>query len=187
MSPHIAEQRIRTYFRAKDENRPHLMAEAFAPEAELEMAVATQAISFPPRACGLASVTHVLVGDFGRVHDNVYSFCLQRPSAPAHDRFFACDWLVAMSVKHSGEIRVGCGRYEWRFRAEAPFLVERLRITIETMQVLPPQAHAAVYGWVRGLPYPWCSPAQALAQWPQELQLAPVRDYLESRGVLEAA
>jgi hypothetical protein len=40
---------IQTYIRAKDENRPHLMPSAFAPDASLEVRVETENISFPPR------------------------------------------------------------------------------------------------------------------------------------------
>lgn len=105
MSSRIAEQRIAAYLRAKDENRPHLMAEAFAPE-------------------------------------------------------------------------VGCGRCEWRFQREAPRLVEGLRITIASMQVLVPEAHDAVFAWVARLPRPWCSAEEALACWPAEPLLAPVRDFV---------
>lgn len=179
MSTSIAEQRIRTYFRAKDENRPHLMPQAFAAQAELEMVVKTNAIVFPSKAQGLEAVTDALVRQFGRTYENVYSFCLQRPSEPAHDRRFVCDWLVAMSVKDSREIRVGCGRYVWRFQPASPFLVEGLHITIESMQVLPPRSRDIVLGWVGRLPHPWCEVDDLLAHWPDEAQLRPVRDYLE--------
>src|SRR5438270_15487 len=39
---------IRTYIRAKDENRPHLMPNAFTPDANLAMRVEADNISFPP-------------------------------------------------------------------------------------------------------------------------------------------
>ena len=42
-----AADHIATYIRAKDENRPHLMASAFAPGAQLTMDVKPDAISFP--------------------------------------------------------------------------------------------------------------------------------------------
>jgi hypothetical protein len=46
-SRRTAEEVLTTYFRAKDENRPHLMQEAFSETATLEMIVKTDAISFP--------------------------------------------------------------------------------------------------------------------------------------------
>jgi hypothetical protein len=42
-------QAISTYIRAKDENRPHLMARAFADTAILDMVVRTEAISLSLR------------------------------------------------------------------------------------------------------------------------------------------
>ena len=59
----IPETLMRPYFRAKDQNRPHLMEQAFAPQTRLEMTVKTSAISFPaitegvgpiPKNCGHA-------------------------------------------------------------------------------------------------------------------------------------
>ena len=48
---------ISTYILAKDSNRPQLMKHAFAGDCELEMAVKTDAISFPNSAKGLEQIT----------------------------------------------------------------------------------------------------------------------------------
>lgn len=72
---------ISTYILAKDSNRPQLMKDAFAEDCELEMAVKSDAISFPSSAKGLQEVTSVLVTDFGNQYENVRTFCLSRPGS----------------------------------------------------------------------------------------------------------
>ncbi|MCS6763850.1 MAG: hypothetical protein MO853_07600 [Candidatus Protistobacter heckmanni] len=77
---------IKTYIRAKDENRPYLMAQAFMPDAVLDMQVKTDAISFPSRSEGLATISDVLVSRFGQTYENVYTICLAEPPA-GHNSF----------------------------------------------------------------------------------------------------
>lgn len=175
----LPEMLIHAYLRAKDQNRPHLMARAFAPDARLEMTVNTGAISFPAVTEGLADITDVLVRRFGRTYENVYTFCLQRP-APNGGKAFSCDWLVGMSSKEDGRIRVGCGRYDWRFQPEAPFLADRLHITIEAMQVLPVENLETVIAWLTGLPYPWCPGPIVAETMPCLPGLEPVMRYVTS-------
>ena len=155
---------IATYIRAKDGNRPHLMAAAFAESAVLEMVVKSGAISFPERTIGLASIEDVLVRRFAQTFENVYTFCLAIPPVGLHA--FQCDWLVCMSEKASASVRVGCGSYDWQFSGTDPCIAQRLVITIEQMEVLPATALATVMQWVSRLPYPWCSPQQAAASAP---------------------
>ncbi|MCC7428967.1 MAG: hypothetical protein IT557_18900 [Alphaproteobacteria bacterium] len=157
---------IATYLRAKDSNRPHLMRRAFAADAVLEMAVHTGVVRFPPLSRGVAAIARVTAGDFGRVHENVYTFCLSAPPS-ADARTFTCPWLVGMSVKESGAVRVGAGRYDWHFQPAAPHLVERLVITIERMEELGPEALGRVTDWLAALPWPWCAPAAAAAGMPR--------------------
>ena len=91
---------------------------------------------------------------------------------------FTCDWLVGMSVKGSGELRVGCGRYDWRFRRGQPLLANALAITIEQMQVLPAQQADAVFAWLTGLSYPWTSAQAVLAAAPDIPALVPVLQHV---------
>jgi hypothetical protein len=167
---------LRTYFHAKDENRPHLMRHTFAEDAVLRMQVKSDAIQFPSETHGLAAITDVLVRSFGQTYENVYSFYLDRPAADVEA--FSCDWLVGMSVKSSGELRVGCGRYDWTFQRGEPRLASALEITIEHMQVLPAQHSDAVFTWLAGLGYPWTSTRQVLASAPSITSLSPVLQYL---------
>ena len=169
---------VTTYFHAKDENRPVLMRQAFAEDIRLEMIVKTEAISFPGSADGLAEVEEVLVRRIATDFENVYTFGLARPME-AHRRHFPCHWLVAMSARNGGVVRVGSGRYDWYFSPDAPGLVEKLIITIDVMQVLPADELGRVMSWVGRLPYPWCTPGEVVAGMPRIEALTPVERYLK--------
>lgn len=58
-----AQRSIQQYINAKDSNRPHLLRQAFMPDAQLEMVVHTGSISFPPHVEGLESIGDVLVSE----------------------------------------------------------------------------------------------------------------------------
>lgn len=77
---------IHAYLRAKDGNRPYLMAKAFSPHALLSMQMRTSAIAFPPLSQGREAITNVLVRRFGECYDNVYTFCLAPPPQPGRWR-----------------------------------------------------------------------------------------------------
>lgn len=62
---------------------------------------------------------------------------------------------VGMSVKASGELRIGCGDYLWQF-VPGSGLVRHLSITIEDMQVYAAQDLEPVMNWLQSLSYPWC-------------------------------
>ena len=172
------ENLLRRYFHAKDENRPHLLTQVFARDARLEMQVKSNAISFPAVTQGRDAIGDVLVCKFGQTYENVYSFYLQRPAPGTVVHQFSCDWLVVMSDKESRNPRIGCGRYDWQFQAEAPFLVSQLHITIEAMQVLAPDLESTIYAWAASLPYPWCSAPDISETAPHMDELKPVIDYV---------
>lgn len=167
---------ITAYLRAKDGNRPHLLARAFTDDALLQMTVHTSAISFPPVSRGREAVAEVLVHRFGQAYENVYTFCLASPPA-GEAEVFRCDWLVAMTEKGSRAVRVGCGRYDWCFSPPS-CLAESLSITIATMQTLPASHADQVMDWAAGLPYPWCPAEAALQAAPEIRELAPVLGYI---------
>ncbi len=178
---HSAESSIPTYLRAKDENRPYLMARAFAEDATLEVVVKAGSISFPPISQGLEAITDVLVRRFAQSYENVHTFCLAVPPR-TEDVSFSCDWLVGMSEKQSRMVRVGCGRYDWQFGSQMQSLATRLTITIDQMQSLAPHSVASVMSWLSRLPYPWCSSQTALASAPSLNELEPVRHYIARDG-----
>ena len=168
---------LQTYVKAKDENRPYCMSDAFDRDAVVEMSVYTGAISFPARMDGIVSITDALVRKFGQTYENVHTFYLDTRPCTAVNAW-GCDWLVAMSDKATGEVRVGCGDYDWHFIRRERWLVDRLHITIAAMAVLPSEALDSVMAWGSSLPYPWCGNEQVLAQMPRIFGLEPVRDYL---------
>ena len=166
---------VQTYIRAKDENRPHLMHNAFTPDANLEMRVETENISFPPKAKGIERITQVLVRDFGRANENVYTFCLNK--IPTDDETdFQCPYLVGMSDKETESIRVGCGYYNWQFGANE--LVHDLTITIKSMVILASSHQQAIMDWLSHLPHPWCPAETAAKTMPSIFELKEVRQFL---------
>lgn len=168
---------VSAYFHAKDGNRPHLMRSAFAQDAELEMAVKTDAISFPDSVTGLDDIVDVLIRRFANEFENIYTFGLARPSA-ADRRHFHCPWLVGMSAKNDGPLRVGCGRYDWYFSPDERCLVEKFVINIDVMRVPPATECDAIMAWLSGLPYPWCAPADAARAMPDVDELSEIGQYL---------
>jgi hypothetical protein len=155
---------IGAYIQAKDGNRPYLLEAAFTKDAALQMIVRTAAIAFPAVSVGRAAIAETLVRRFNQTYENIYTLCIGEP--PAEDATaFACDWLVAMSEKQGGAVRVGCGRYDWSF-TPAEHHVSALTITIEAMEILPVDSLPAVMEWVAALPYPWCSQQRAMAALP---------------------
>ena len=171
-----AERVLRDYFHAKDENRPHLLGGVFAPEAQLEVRNRTGTISFPAVTEGREAIADILVRRFAQTYENIYSFYMDHPPAAAPD--FSCDWLVGMTEKDGGNVRVGCGSYEWMFQEGALRLASRLVITIAAMQVLPPRHFEPVFMWLRNLDYPWTTAAAVRAAAPGIADLAPVLQYL---------
>jgi hypothetical protein len=167
---------LRTYFHAKDENRPHLLDRVFTENAKLDVNNRSSTIAFPAVTVGREAIADVLVRDFCRVHENVYSFYMARP--PADATRVSCDWLVCMSEKESRSVKVGCGRYDWGFEPQPNCLASQLTISIEAMQVLPPSQFEAVYAWVARLPYPWASAETVVELAPSIDALAPVLQYL---------
>ncbi len=175
---------LRDYIRAKDENRPHLIPRVFCDAACLEMRVKTESISFPAVSQGAATIADVLVRRFNQTYENIYTFYLDTPAAGSANppAVFACDWLVGMSEKATGNVRVGCGRYEWVFQQGTPCRVERLAITIEAMQTLPPPRLPEVLDWLLALDYPWSSAQAVCNSAPATTLLEPVLNYLH-RGL----
>ena len=151
---HTPAHSIEHYIHAKDGNRPDLLRHCFTPDASLEMTVRTATIAFPAQTSGRSAIADVLVSNFARTYENVYTLCIGQPPA-GHASTHACQWLVGMSVKASGELRIGCGDYLWQF-VPGSGLVRHLSITIEDMQVYAAQDLEPVMNWLQSLSYPWC-------------------------------
>jgi hypothetical protein len=82
--------------------------------------------------------------------------CVRGLSQPPENNRSACtrDWMVAITEKEGHAVRVGCGSYQWHFAPDS-FLIVRLFITIEIMELLPPQDVDDAMNRVSALPYPW--------------------------------
>lgn len=171
------EKIIRNYIRAKDDNKPYLMGSVFCSSAMLSMMVNTENIAFPANSFGLDEITNVLVRSFSEKYENVFTFCLA-DSVRYQEDLLCCDWLVAMSEKGSGDLRVGCGRYDWLFSHDSNVLVTQLTITIEHMAVLSPDHAGQIMSWLDELPYPFCESKEMLDAMPEMVFLQPVREYL---------
>ena len=141
------------------------------------MVVKTDAISFPSSAKGVSAIEDIVVRRFGLEYENVYTFCLSKPSL-ANRRHFPCHWLVGMSARNDGQVRIGCGRYDWCFGSNKECHVERLVIAIDVMKVFPAAGLAASMNWLSSLPYPWCAPAEAVRDVPVIDGLAEIETYL---------
>jgi hypothetical protein len=166
-----AAEAVAAYIRAKDGNRPHLLRAAFTDTAQLTMRVRTPGISFPPGALGRAAIAEMLVTNFNQTWENVYTLCIGAP--PRHDATsFSCDWLVAMSAKHDGSVRAGCGRYDWTFDP-ASGRARSLVITIDAMETLACSVDS-VADWVSALPGPWCDARRLAADAPSSPALRAV-------------
>lgn len=167
---------LRSYFRAKDENRPHLLEEVFTSTAELVIRNQSANIAFPTITQGRPAIAEVLVRSFSLSYENIYSFYLERPGAGVQE--VICPWLVGMSERSSGNVRVGCGTYAWAFEPDDPHLASRLVISIEAMQVLPRSEFERVFAWLQSLNYPWSSAASALQGIPDIELLSPIAAFL---------
>jgi len=176
-----AQRSIQQYINAKDGNRPHLLDQAFTADATLDMVVRTGSISFPGHVEGREAIGDVLVRRFGQTFENVYTFCLGTPP-PMAAKAFQCTWLVAMSDKHSGEVRVGCGMYDWQFEPESN-LAEGLTITIEHMATLPATDLAPVMAWASTLDYPWCNVHAVMNGLPDAAGLQAVLQYVAAEAL----
>lgn len=173
-----AESVLAGYFRAKDANRPHRLDRVFSVDARLEVRNASSSIAFPAVTIGREQIAEVLVRQFGRTYENVYSFYLSRPAGLV--RQFICPWLVGMTDKDSRTVRVGCGTYHWSLTYEPTPIATALVISIEAMQVLDPSSGPRVLAWLEALPYPWTSVEAVVHAAPGLEELMPVLKVLRS-------
>ncbi len=112
---------VSTYFQVKDGSRPFLMRHVFAEDVQLEMVVKTEAISFPNSARGVAAIEEILGRRFANDFENVYTFCLTRPTEAIGVIFRVIGWsgcrprITAQSgleaVGTIGILRPTCGAW----------------------------------------------------------------------------
>ncbi len=166
---------VRSYIKAKDENKPHLMNGIFSESATLKMKVETDNISFPSEVTGLKDITEVLIHKFNNSYENIYTICLA-DTLKQDNNTICCRWLVGMTEKSSGSSRVGFGEYKWSFVDNRTCLVDHLTIVIENMVVLPGEAQHEMMSWLGNLSYPWASSSDVLTSVPDIALLSELRN-----------
>ncbi|KWK16776.1 hypothetical protein WT77_29275 [Burkholderia stagnalis] len=153
------------YLRAKDLNRPELIATCFAADAGLSFSLASDDIDFPARVDGAPAIAKTLVGDFGARFERCRTYCVCVEPHVNGDGACEMPWLVVMRQKDSGALRIGNGTYRWQFAREhdGAERIARLHIHIVRMDTIDdPRADRldALHG---ALGYPWLPP-HALAR-----------------------
>lgn len=143
---------IENYIKAKDTNKPHLMKNSFKMNSSLEIFSNSKNISFPAKTTGLSAISKVLVQDFNKTYENVYTICFEEKSFEQDDSF-GLRWLVAMNDRDTKELKIGFGTYIWSFEDD---LVSSLDIRIDQMNVLEESFKDEVIDAISKLPYPWC-------------------------------
>ncbi len=155
------------------------MQAAFVDSATLNMEVKTDSISFPSESVGLEAITDVLVRDFSQRYENVYTLCVS-DSLESQKGVLSCKWLVGMSEREGGDVRIGCGRYDWRFSDVESNLANHLTITIEKMLVLTPESSRSIMAWLEQLAYPFCHSDIIFENMPDIDEFGLIRQYLWS-------
>jgi hypothetical protein len=170
---------VEAYVRAKDGNRPHLLRAAFTDTANLMIRVHTSGIAFPGGAACRPAIADLLVRRFNQTWENIYTLCIGDPPEDNAESF-TCDWLVAMSAKEDGGVRVGCGRYDWAFDSETG-LAHSLTITITAMESVACDVERMT-SWAAALPYPWCRAGAVKVGAPHSAALSDVLERLRPQS-----
>ncbi|WP_428024706.1 hypothetical protein [Arcobacter sp.] len=142
---------ISKYIYAKDNNKPYLMKDVFKDSGKLDIVLNSQNISFPSRSDGLEKIIKVLIKDFNKNFENIFTLCFE-DTIVIEKNTLGCNWFVFMSDKDTEEIRLGYGTYLWKFDT----LVEELNITIKSMDILS-KKDTKIFPWIENVPYPWCN------------------------------
>ncbi|MCG8334104.1 MAG: hypothetical protein MJE63_06275 [Proteobacteria bacterium] len=165
---------IDKYIRAKDTNKPYLLADVFTKSAKLDMVLDTTAISFPSKVEGEANISRTLVSDFNKTYENIYTICFD-DSVKQENNTLICKWLVGMSEKENGSVRVGCGQYKWHFTKSNIPRVQTLSIVVGEMVSLSSYYRTDVLFWLDNLSSVWINSQEALQSMPTIEDLKSIR------------
>ncbi|MEN2468653.1 nuclear transport factor 2 family protein [Burkholderia sp. GS2Y] len=156
---------LECYLRAKDQNRPALIADCFAADAELSFSLANDDIDFPPRVAGAAAIARTLVEEFGERFERcrTYYLCTE-PAVDAHG-VSTMPWLVVMRQKDNGALRIGHGAYRWQFSCDGEDVarIAALHIHIARMDTIDDPRSIKLDVLHASFGYPWL-PAHAFAR-----------------------
>ncbi|QUN26405.1 nuclear transport factor 2 family protein [Cupriavidus sp. KK10] len=159
-----AKARLAQYVEAKDNNRPTLIHEAFAPDASLTFSIDTDSISFPPRAEGADAIAATLVSEFAKTFDRCRTYYIGDVGAALDGNAMTIPWLVVMRETAASALRVGKGYYRWGFAAgdDGTYRIASLHIHIERIDTIADPGAVTLAALQAALPYPWL-PAPVLA------------------------
>ena len=164
---------LATYVDAKDNDRPALISDIFAPDAALTFSLATPNIAFPSRSEGVDAIARTLVSDFGKQYARCRTYYLSDALELSGD---AVDvpWLVLMREPAAGALRVGHGAYRWVFGGHdasgsgassgAGLRVTHLHIHIARMDVVSDPDGALLETLQTDLDYPWLASSDLRAR-----------------------
>ncbi|MGO4329893.1 hypothetical protein AB4Z48_13710 [Cupriavidus sp. 2TAF22] len=152
---HTAKSLLETYVRAKDNNRPELIHEAFAQDATLTISINTDTIAFPAKTEGAQGIAATLVTEFAKTFDACRTYYVADELALVGDSIVV-PWLVAMRETAANVLRLGKGYYRWGFaQADGPARIASLHIHIERMDSVADPMAATLAALQAGLTYPW--------------------------------
>ena len=152
------------YLEAKDQQRPFLFGEVFTSEAMFQSRFAFETDFNDERPVhGLDAIAGVFQRMGSRV-ENI--FTVYTPSSVRWDAgALSIDWLVGMSERESGKLRLAWGDYAWRFNPAGTRATE-LVVLMRQMIELPASAGSSINHWLAELPAPWCEAEQILESMP---------------------
>lgn len=151
------ERIVRAYLHAKDHQRPHGFAQAFAADAVFRSTFAFETdwhSDAPVR--GLADITDTFRG-LGRGFENIVTFCLPE-SVHWADYSLRMRWVVVMTDRQTREVRVAWGDYAWTFSGP-PERAQSLHVHMLAMRLVEPNDD--LVEWSMSLPDVWCTGPQA--------------------------
>ena len=148
---------VRAYLEAKDYQRPHRFAEAFTDDARFRTTFAFDTDWNSSDAVhGLPAITETF-RRLGAGFENLVTFCLPE-SLRWEDDALHMRWVVFMTGRKSGQIRVAWGDYQWRFTA-INRRATSLDVHMHAMRELP--SNPRLLDWAMALPHVWCTGAVA--------------------------
>jgi len=166
---------LRAYLHAKDCGVPARFADAFTPDATFtsRFEFETSFSDEEPRV-GLAAIAETF-GLLTKHCDNITTLCTLDSVVTDGDTL-RNKWIVAMTNRDSGCIRVAWGDYVWTMDPEA----ERARsliVNMRHMAEMGPEHAEVVLVWLRALPAPWCDGQALVVDMPALLGLVNLREY----------
>ncbi|NIB43639.1 hypothetical protein HBA55_28785 [Pseudomaricurvus alkylphenolicus] len=172
---------VRTYIRAKDDNKPHLARQIFSASSFVRVSWDRSLLPYPSELIGADDITTLLCQEFNQRFENIYTFCLSHPPDNTGSNIFHCPWLTTMTARKGAEVYVGCGTYEWLFTYNESAKVNQLAISTDHMIRLKPRHQNEVLDWLGQAQYPWGNVGELLGTMPRLESLIAIQDWLHGQ------